>query len=151
MDIEEAPVNRPAMFNTIDLPSFNSANYSPFSNAEALSVSDISAVPNLTQQPNSRHGTVKKITSSSYSNMLGQLTKEHKQVTKCVTSWLDSNAFIGPSKRRKRLFAAIQLRLTLHHIRTLTEMFLPLTIGQNKRNKTRIVCSVLVVCLKAAL
>ena len=139
------------MVNSIDLPSFNSANFSPFTTAEALRASDISAVSNINQQPNSCGGTVKKITSSSYSILLGQLRKNIKQVTKCETIWLASNAFIGPSKRRKRLFAAIQLRLTLHHIRTLTEMYLPLTIGQKKRNKSLIECPLSVVCLKAAL
>jgi hypothetical protein len=44
--------------------------------------------------------------------------------------------------------AGIQLRLTLYQILTLTWLFLSLTIRRKKRNKTLIVCSVLVVSLK---
>ena len=69
-------MNRPAMVKTIDLPSFNSANFSPFTTAEALGASDISAVPNINQQPNPCGGTVKNIMGSSYSNLMGQIRKE---------------------------------------------------------------------------
>jgi len=74
-DTEEPPVNRAGMVKTIYLPSFNSANFSPFTTAEALGKSDISAVPKINQQPNSCGGTLKNIMSSSYSNLMGQLRK----------------------------------------------------------------------------
>ena len=42
-DTEAAPVNHPALVKTSDQPSFNSANFSPFTSAEALRASGISA------------------------------------------------------------------------------------------------------------
>jgi len=71
-------MNRAVLVKTIDLPSFNSANFSPFTTAEALRASNISIVPNINQQPNSCGGTLKKLTSSTYSNLLVQLKKVHK-------------------------------------------------------------------------
>ena len=57
--------------------------------------------------------------------------------------------FLVLKKDGREGFAGIQLRLTLHQILTLTELFLSLTIRRKKvRNKTLIVCSVLVVSLK---
>jgi len=47
-------VNHPALVKTRDQPSFSSANISPFTSAQALGASDISAVPNH------RGGTAKK-------------------------------------------------------------------------------------------
>jgi len=69
-------VNHPALVKTRDQPSFSSANFSPFTSAEALRASDISAVQSLNLQPNPRGGTVKKITSSSYRNFVGATQKK---------------------------------------------------------------------------
>ena len=114
-------MNCPALLKTSDQPSFCSANFSPFASAEALRVSDISAVPSLNLQPNSVGGSVKKITSSSYRNVVGGTQKRKvKQATKSKTTRLASNALLGPSKRQKRGFAGIQLRLTIYKIRTQT-------------------------------
>jgi len=54
------------LVKTSDQPSFSSANFSPFTSAEALRSSDISPVPSLNLKPNPRGGTAKKITSSPY-------------------------------------------------------------------------------------
>jgi len=60
-------VNHPAVLVKIsDQPSFSSADFSPFTSAEALRASYISAVPSLNLQSNPRGGTAKKITSSPY-------------------------------------------------------------------------------------
>jgi len=53
-------VNHPALDNTSDQPSFSSVYFSPLTSAEVLRASDISAVPSLNLQPNTRGGTVKK-------------------------------------------------------------------------------------------
>jgi len=74
-DTETAPVNHPALVKTSDQPSFSSSNFSPFTSAEALRASDISAVPGLNLQPNPRGGTVNKIKSSSYRNFVGTTQK----------------------------------------------------------------------------
>jgi hypothetical protein len=88
---------------TSDLPSFNSANFSPFISAEVFQSSDISAVPNLNLQSNSSGGTIQKIRSSSYRNFVGTTQKKKIiQATKSKTNRLASNAPLGPSKRRKR-------------------------------------------------
>jgi len=97
-------VNHPALIKTSDQPSFSSANFSPFTSAEALQSSDISPVPSLNLKPNPRGGTAKKI----------------KQATKSKTSQLASNAFLVLQKDGREGFAGIQLHLTLHQIRTLT-------------------------------
>jgi len=53
-------VNYPALVKTSDQPSFSSAKFSPFTYAEAVRASDLSAVPSLALQPNPpRGGTVK--------------------------------------------------------------------------------------------
>ena len=65
---------------TSDRPLFSSANFSPFTSAEALRASDISAVPSLNLQPNLRGGTVKKITSSSYINFVGGNSGKENQI-----------------------------------------------------------------------
>jgi len=57
-------VNYPALIKTSDQPSFSSANFSPFTSAEALQSSDISPVPSLNLKTNPCGGTVKKITST---------------------------------------------------------------------------------------
>jgi hypothetical protein len=96
-------VNHPALVKTSDQPSFSSANFSPFTSAEALRASDIRAVSNLNLQPNPRCGTVKKITTSSYRDFVGATQKKKiKQATKSKTNRLASNALLGPSKRQKR-------------------------------------------------
>ena len=65
-DKDAAPMNHPALSKIRDQPSFSSANFSPFTSAEALQSSDISPVPSLNIKPNPRGGTAKKITSSPY-------------------------------------------------------------------------------------
>jgi len=118
---------------------------------EALRASDISPVPSLNLQPNTRGGTADTVTSSPY-KLLGATQKKRK-----------SNRPINPkpvSLRRMlflvfqkdgRGFAEIQLRLTLRQIRTLTELFLSLTIRHKRRNRTLIVCTVLVISLKTTM
>jgi hypothetical protein len=69
-------VNHPVLVKTSDQPSFGSANFSPFTSAEVLRASDISAVQSLNLQPNPRGGTVKKIMSSSYRNFVGETQKK---------------------------------------------------------------------------
>jgi hypothetical protein len=59
--------------------------------------------------------------------------------------------FLVFQKDGREWFAGIQLRLTFYQIRTLTLLFLSLTIWQKKWNKTLIVCSVLVVSLKTTM
>jgi hypothetical protein len=84
---------------TRDQPSLISANFSPFTSAEALCALDISAVPNLNLQPNPRGATAKKITSSTYRKFVGATQKKKiKQGTKSKTSRLALNALLGPSK-----------------------------------------------------
>ena len=61
-------------------PSFSSANFSPFTSAEALRSSDISSVPSLNLKPNPRGGTAKKITSSSYINFVGGNSGKENQI-----------------------------------------------------------------------
>jgi hypothetical protein len=75
-DINAAPVNHPALVKTIDQPSFSSANFSPFTSAEALRSSDISPVPSLNQKPIPRGGTAKKITSSPYKQFVEATQKK---------------------------------------------------------------------------
>jgi len=65
-DKDAAPVNHPALAKISDQPSFSSANFSPFTSAEALRSSNISPVPNLNLKPNPRGGTANKITISPY-------------------------------------------------------------------------------------
>jgi len=59
--------------------------------------------------------------------------------------------FLVLQKDGREWFAGIQLRLTRHQIRALTQLFLSLTIRQKKGNKTLIVCSVLAVSLKTTM
>ena len=93
-----------ALVKTSYQPPFNSANFSPFTSAEAVRALDISAVPSFNLQPNPRGGTVKKITSSSYRNFVGANQKKKiKQATISKTNWLASNALLGLSKRRNRV------------------------------------------------
>jgi hypothetical protein len=78
-------------------------SFSPFTSVEALPASDISPVPSLNLQPNTRGGTAKKITSSLYRKFVGATQKKKiKEATKSKTNRLASNALLGPSKRRKR-------------------------------------------------
>jgi len=97
-------VNHPALVKTSDQPSFSSANFLPFTSAQALRASDISLVPSLNLQPKPRSGTVKKITSSSYRNFVEATQKKKiKQATKSKTNRLESNVLLRPSKRLKRV------------------------------------------------
>jgi len=66
VDKDAAHVNYLALVNTSDQPSFVSANFSPSPSAEALRPSDISPVPSLNLQSNTRGGTAKKISNSPY-------------------------------------------------------------------------------------
>ena len=58
-DTEVASVNRPALVKTSDQPPFSSA-ISPFTSAEAVRASDISAMPSLNLQSDPHGGTAKK-------------------------------------------------------------------------------------------
>ena len=99
-DTDAAPVNHPALVNASDQPSFSSVYFSPLTSADALRASDISAVPNLHLQPNTRGGTAKKISNSSYRKFVGATQKRNiTQATKSKTNRLTSNALLGPSKR----------------------------------------------------
>jgi len=105
-------VNHPALVKTSEQPSFNFANFSPFTSAEALRASYISAVPSLNLQ---------KITSSSYKNFVGATQKNKiKQATKSKTIGLRRMLFLVLQKDGREGFAGIELRLTLHQIRILT-------------------------------
>jgi len=96
-------VNHPALVKTSDQASFSFDNFSPFTSAEALRSSDISAVPSLNPKPNPCGGTAKKITSSPYEKFVEATQKKKiKQATKSKTSRPGSNALLGSSKRRKR-------------------------------------------------
>jgi len=96
-------VNHPVLVKTSDQPSFSSANFSPFTSAEALRSSDISPVPSLNLKPNPHGGTAMKITSSPYKKFVEATQKKKiKQATKSKTSQPALNALLGPSKRRKR-------------------------------------------------
>jgi len=96
-------VNHPALVKTRDQPSFSSANFSPFTSAEALRSSDISPVPSLNLKLSPHGGTGKEITSSPYKKFVEATQKKRiKQATKSKTSRSESNALLGPSKRRKR-------------------------------------------------
>jgi len=102
-DKDAAPVTHPALVKTSDQASLSSANFSPFTSAEALRSSDISAVPSLNLKPNLCGGTAKKITSPPYKKFVEATQKKRiKQATKSKTSQPESNALLGPSKRRKR-------------------------------------------------
>jgi len=102
-DKDAAPVNHLALVKTSDQPSFSSANFSPFTSAEALRSSDISAVPSLNLKPNLRGGTAKKLMSLRYKKIVEATQKKKiKQATKSKSSRPASNALLGPSKRRKR-------------------------------------------------
>jgi hypothetical protein len=119
-DTDDAPVNHPALVNTSDQPSFSSVYFSPLTSAEALRASDVSPVPYLNLQPNTC-GTAKKIPNSPHRKFVGATQiKNIKQAAKSKTSRLVLNALLGRSKRQKRGFAGIQLRLTRHKIRTQT-------------------------------
>jgi hypothetical protein len=71
-------------------------------------------VPSLNLQPNTREGTAKEITNSPYKKLVWATQKKKiKQATKSKTNLLSSNVLLDPSKRLKRGFARIQLRLTV--------------------------------------
>jgi hypothetical protein len=59
-DKDAAHLNHPALVKTNDQPSFSSANFLPFTSAEALRPSDISPAPSLNLKPNPRGGTQRK-------------------------------------------------------------------------------------------
>jgi hypothetical protein len=114
-------VNQPALVNTNDQPSFSSVYFLPLTPAEALQASDISPLPSLNLQSNTCSGTAKKILNSPYRKFVGAPQKKKvQQATKSNTNRLVSNALLGSSKRQKRGFASIQIRLTLYKIRTQT-------------------------------
>jgi len=120
-------VNHPALIKTSDQPSFSSAtcNFSPFTSAEALRSSDISPVPSLNLKQNPRGGTAKKITSSPHKKIDEATQKKKiKQATKSKTSGCRM-FFLVLQKNGREGFAGIQLRLTLHQIRTLTCVAVP--------------------------
>ena len=89
-------MNHPVLVKTSDQPSLNSVNFSSFTSTEALRASDISAVPSLNLQPNTRGGIEKKM-SSPYRKFVGATQKKIiKQTTKSKTNRLASNALLGP-------------------------------------------------------
>ena len=119
MYTDAAPVKHPALVSTNDQPSFSSVYFSPLTFAEALRASDISPVPSLKLQSNTRGGTETKL-NSPYRKFVGASQKKKiKQATKSRTSRLASNVFHGPSKRQK-WFAGIHLHLTVYKTRPLT-------------------------------
>jgi hypothetical protein len=65
VNTDAALVHHPAMVKINGQPSFSSVNFSPFTSADALRISDISRVPNMNLQPNTFGGRAKKITSST--------------------------------------------------------------------------------------
>jgi len=120
-DTKTAPVNQPVLVKTSEQPSFSSANFSPFTSAEAHRASDISAVTSLNLQPNPRGGTVKKITSSSYRNFVGKLRKiKSNRPLYPKPIGLRRMLFLVLQKDGREGFAGIELRLTLNQIRILT-------------------------------
>jgi len=99
---DSAPVNHPALVKTSYQPSFNPANFSPFTSPETVRASDISPVPSLNLKPNLRGGTAKKIMCPPYKKFFEATQKEKiKQVTKSKTHRFSSNARVGPLKTRK--------------------------------------------------
>ena len=89
---------------------------------------------------------------SPYRNFVG-LTQKWKSDSPLNSKPIDIHRmlFLVLKKEIREGFAGIKLRLTLHQIRTLTYLFVSLTIRRKKRNKTLIVCSVLVVNLKTTM
>jgi hypothetical protein len=59
--------------------------------------------------------------------------------------------FLVLRKSGRKGFARIQLRVTLHQIQTLTQLFLSLTVQCKKRYMTLIVSSALVIFLKTTM
>ena len=118
---DAAPVNHPAFVKISDQPSFSSANFSPFTSTEALRASDISAVPSLNLQPNTRGGTTKKITSSTYRKFVRatQKKKSNRPLSPKPIG-LRRMLFLVLQNNGREGFAGIHLRLSLHQIRTLT-------------------------------
>jgi hypothetical protein len=77
----------PGLVKTSDQPLFISYNFSLFTSAEALRASDISRVPSLNLQLNTRGETAKKITSSPYKKFVeATQEKKIKEATKSKTS-----------------------------------------------------------------
>jgi len=94
-DTDVDPVNHPAVVNTSDQPSFSSVYFSPLPSAKGLRASDISPMPSLNLQPNTRGGTAKKITNSPYKKFVGTTYKKNiKQATESKTNRLASNAVL---------------------------------------------------------
>ena len=141
-------MNHPALIKISDQPLFRSANFSPFTSAEALRSPDISPVPSLNLKSNSRGGAAKKITSSPYKTFDEATQKwKIKQATKSKTSRLASNV-LGPSKRRKKRVCRDPTPSDTPDSDTDLAV-LSLTIRWKKTsNKTLNVCSILVVSLK---
>jgi len=129
-------VNHPALVKTSDQPSFSSANFSPFTSAEALRASDIRAVSNLNLQPNPRCGTVKKITTSSYRDFVGATQKKKiKQATKSKTNRLASNSLLGQKYYRNNKYQnqynkPNNIQITKHIIITMKN-------NQGRNNKSK--------------
>ena len=144
-------MNHPALVKTSDQPLFSSVSVSPFTSDEALRASDISLVPSLNLQQilwwNSKENK-----GSPYRNFVGS-TQKWKSDSPLNSKPIDIHRmlFLVLKKEIREGFAGIKLRLTLHQIRTLTYLFLSLTIRRKKRNKTLTVCSALVVNLKTTM
>jgi hypothetical protein len=98
-DRNAAPVNHLGLIKISDQSSLSSANFSPFTSAEALrsSYKYISPVPSPNLKTNPRGVTAKKITSSPYKKFVEATQKKKiKEATKSKTSRLASNALLGP-------------------------------------------------------
>jgi hypothetical protein len=120
-DTHAALVNHPASLNTSYQPSSSSANFSPFTSAVPVRTSDTSSVPSLNLKPNPCGGTANKITSSSYKNWLRQLrNRRSNRPLNPKSGSLRRMLLLVLQQDGREGFAGIQLRMTLHQIRTLT-------------------------------
>ena len=99
-------MNHLALVKTNDQPSFSSVYFSPFAFAEALRASDISRVPSLNLQSNTRGAITKEITSSPYRKFVwASQKKKIKQASRSKTNRLELNTLLGLSKGQKRRFS----------------------------------------------
>jgi hypothetical protein len=111
-DTHAAPVNHPASVNTSD---------QPFTSAVPFRSSDISSVPSLNLKPNPRGGTAKKKTSLPFKYLYRQLRiRKSNRPLNLKPIDLHQILVLVLQKDGREGFARIQLRLTLHQIRTLT-------------------------------
>ena len=148
---DTAPVNHPALVKTSDQPSFSSVNFSPFTSAETLIIRYQSyAKPEPTAKSSWWNSKENEFTLQKY---IEATQKEKiKQTTKSKTNRLASNALLGPSKRRKRRVCRdpAPSDTPSHSDIDLVVLFTD-DSTEEKKNKTLIVCTVLVVSLKTTM